>query len=208
MSDAIAWLLEELDDKRFYEYLNEKKLELQKLQGEMDAITPIIKAMEFEAEMRRIAGGYEELKEFRSKLKLRKKEPVVTAHYLLHGLPMCGFTTHSPDLWPEGHKWLDVGAPLTAFTGFKLCEGCLKKSTDLAAQSRNYFLNEAHELPRITKYQSRKLREGAKYKKELASLEEELKTRHGGKHAVLSSKIRTLKEEIRKCDVAAKGKNK
>jgi hypothetical protein len=120
--------------------------------------------------MREIAGSHEELKAFRARMKLgtvtgrmssaapnisnapRAAKPLV--HALRNGFPVCGFTNSLPKDWPPGHAYVPFGTDPEVGLGpgekdnFAKCSGCYGP--------KNFFLNEAHELPRIKKSELRK----------------------------------------------------
>jgi len=46
----------------------------------------------------------------------------VIVHVLRYGLPMCGFTSHVPARWPDGHHWISYPDP----KGESTCRECQK----------------------------------------------------------------------------------
>lgn len=43
-----------------------------------------------------------------------------TLHVLHYGQPICGFTTDTPDKWPEGHRWIGI----EDWNQLSNCPGC------------------------------------------------------------------------------------
>lgn len=50
-----------------------------------------------------------------------------TVHALLHGQPLCGFSTDVPASWPHSHVWTDV-SDLKNIN----CSGCKQKAEEMA----------------------------------------------------------------------------
>lgn len=66
--DMTATLIQELEDSKLYEYINQSMMEIQELEARLSTVRTLLRPLEFEAEMRRIAGSHEELKAFRNRL--------------------------------------------------------------------------------------------------------------------------------------------
>jgi hypothetical protein len=60
-------------------------------------------------------------------------------HTLLHGLPLCGFTTLPPNDWPAGHYWLCVGDKVPKHRAGTMirCLVCRKREAPLVRKKKS-----------------------------------------------------------------------